>query len=221
MIVDSMTHKEVYQELERDREGVTRWWRHTLASQRRRALKCTKFPMSIWFEHVSPRKVKYLFCTRIFDKRMKNILTGALAIRRTQDGLTFYTTWLDDQMLVNPIVLTPHMMKQYAARCGVNKTGIELARHYFTRNTHGKDSHNQQVVGRSVRYNGEEHQSCCVHEGVLLGQVYDGIYVARTFITYDMCTGLQQKEFDGCRKYILTDRELYEKASEIYSNPYR
>ena len=30
MIVDSMTHEEVYQELEREREAVTRWWRHQL-----------------------------------------------------------------------------------------------------------------------------------------------------------------------------------------------
>ena len=27
MIVDSMTHVEVYAELEKEREAVTRWWR--------------------------------------------------------------------------------------------------------------------------------------------------------------------------------------------------
>lgn len=216
MIVDSMTHEEVYSELEHDRWGMTRWWRHQLEELRRPVMKSTKFPCHFWRDYTSPRKNRYLFFTRIFDKRMKAILTGIGALRRTSDGLTVYTTWLYDQKLIKPMVLTPHMFKQYAARCNVDKKGIDLIRHYFLNNAHGKDSHNQKVVGRSVRYNGEEHQSCCVNEGVLLGQVYGGIYVVRTFITYDMCSGLQQEEFESCRQQILTDREMYDEAIKFY-----
>jgi hypothetical protein len=51
---------------------------------------------------------------------------------------------------------------------------------------------------------------------VLLGQIVDGIYVARTFITYDMCSGLQQKEFEARRGEILTDDEMYEQAKKHY-----
>ena len=36
MLVPSMTHTEVYRELERDREAVTVWWRHHLETLRRR-----------------------------------------------------------------------------------------------------------------------------------------------------------------------------------------
>lgn len=217
MIVESMNHNEVYAELERDREGVTRWWRHQLDSLRRKVLKSNTFPFYCWKEYTSQRKNHYLFFTRIFEKRMKKILTGIGVIRYTKDGLTVYTTWLADQKLISPMVLTPHMFKQYAKRNNVDKSGMELVRHYFTHNAHGKDSHNQSVVGRSVRWNGEEHQSCCVPDGVLLGQVYDGIYVVRTFITYDMCSGLQQREFDACKKEILTDREMYEQARKYYA----
>lgn len=216
MIVDSMTHEEVYQELERDREGVTRWWRHTLASQRRRVLRCKTFPLKLWFEYTSPRKVNYLFFTRIFTKHMRSLLTGIAALRRTSEGLTVYTTWLEDQKLISPMILTPHMFKQYAARCNVEKSGKELVKHYFMHNAHNKNSHDQRVVGKSVRYNDEEHLSCCVNEGVLLGQVYGDIFIARTFITYDMCSGLQEREFESCRKRILTDRELYNAAREFY-----
>ena len=216
MIVDSMTHAEVYAELAKERDAVTRWWRHQLYDQRRRALKCRQFPYHIWREYTSTRKNRYLFFSRIFDKKMRKILTGVAVIRHTSEGLTVYTSWLGDQKLISPMVLTPHMWKRYAERANVQKHGMDLIKHYFMNNPHGKDTDNQKVVGRSVRWNGEVHQSCCVNDGVLLGQIVDGIYIARTFITYDMCSGLQQKEFEAKRGEILTDEEMYKQAREYY-----
>ena len=211
-----MTHEEVYQELERDREAVTTWWRHQLTNQRRRALKCTRFPMHIWREYTSARKNRYIFFSRVFDKHMKTILTGVAVIRHTSDGMTAYTTWLSDQRLISPMVLTPHIWKRYAERAHVEKHGMELVKHYFKSNPHGADSRNQKIVGRSVRWNGEDHLSCCVTDGVLLGQQYGRLFVARTFITYDMCSGLQQQEFETKRKDILTDEEMYQRVRMCY-----
>ena len=211
-----MTHEEVYAELARDREAVTTWWRHQLYDQRRRALKCQQFPYHIWREYTSARKNRYLFFSRVFDKRMKTILTGIAVIRHTSDGMTVYTTWLSDHRLISPMVLTPHMWKRYAERAKVGKHGIELIKHYFLNNPHGKDSDNQRVVGRSVRWNGEDHLSCCVPDGVLLGQQHGDLYIVRTFITYDMTTGMQQAEFEDKRTKILTDREMYERAKMFY-----
>ena len=211
-----MTHAEVYAELAKEREAVTVWWRHQLDDQRRRALKCTRFPMHIWKEYTSPRKNRYLFFSRVFDKHMKRILTGLAVVRYTSEGLAVYTTWLGDQKLISPMVLTPHMWKRYAERVKVDKHGIDLIKHYFLNNPHGKDSDNQKVVGRSVRWNGEDHLSCCVPDGVLLGQQYGWLFVVRTFITYDMTTGMQQAEFEDKRSQIITDREMYERAKMFY-----
>ena len=211
-----MTHEEVYQELAREREAVTRWWRHQLDDQRRRALKCTRFPMHIWKEYTSTRRNRYVFFSRVFNKRMKTILTGVAVIRHTSEGMTVYTTWLSDQRLISPMVLTPHMWKRYAGRTNMDKHGIELIKHYFLNNPHGMDSDNQKVVGRSVRWNGEDHLSCCVPDGVLLGQQHGELYIVRTFITYDMTTGMQQAEFETQRTKILTDREMYERAKMFY-----
>ena len=216
MIVDSMTHAEVYAEIAKEREAVTTWWRHQLEDNRRRALKCTNFPFRIWKEYTSPRKNRYLFFSRVFDKHMKRILTGVVVVRYTSDGLTVYTTWLGGQKLISPMVLTPHMWKRYAERVKVDKHGIDLIKHYFLNNPHGKDSDNQKVVGRSVRWNGEEHLSCCVPQGVLLGQESGKYYLVRTFITYDMTTGMQQAEFADKRSQIITDREMYERAKMFY-----
>ncbi len=213
-----MTHAEVYAELEKEREAVTRWWRHQLDDQRRRALKCRQFPFHIWKEYTSTKKNRYVFFSRVFDKHMKTILTGVAVIRHTSDGLTVYTTWLSDQRLISPMVMTPHMWKRYAERAKVGKHGIELIKHYFLNNPHGKDSDNQRVVGRSVRWNGEDHLSCCIPDGVLLGQQHGELYIVRTFITYDMCTGLQQQEFETQRTKILTDREMYDRVKIFYNN---
>jgi hypothetical protein len=211
-----MTHEEVYQELEREREAVTTWWRYQLNDQRRRALKCQRFPMHIWREYTSTRKNRYVFFSRVFDKHMKTILTGAAVIRHTSDGLTVYTTWLGDQKFISPMVLTPHMWKRYAERANVGKHGADLIKHYFAHNPHGQDTDNQKVVGRSVRWNGEDHLSCCVPDGVLLGQEFDKYYLVRTFITYDMTTGMQQAEFDACRGKIMNDRDIYEHVKLFY-----
>ena len=217
MIVESMTHAEVYKELEREREAVTTWWRCNLANQRRRVLKSTHFPLNLWFDYTSARKNRYLFFTRLFDKKMKRILTGIAVPRLTKDGLNVYTSWLADHKLIFPMVLTPHMFKRYSERAGVEKSGIDLVKHYFIHNLHGKDTRNNRVMAKSVRWNGEDHQACCVNDGVLLGQVVDGIYIVRTFITYDMCGGLQQQEFENCRSQILSDREMYDRAKECYN----
>jgi hypothetical protein len=211
-----MTHEEVYEELAREREAVTVWWRHQLDDNRRRALKWRQFPLKIWRDYTSTRKNRYVFFSRVFDKRMRRILTGAAAIRHTSDGLTVYTTWLGDQKLISPMVMTPHMWRRYAERTGTDLHGIDLIKHYFANNPHGKDSDNQRVVGRSVRWNGEEHLSCCVPDGVLLGQQYGWLFVVRTFITYDMTTGMQQAEFEDKRSQIITDREMYERAKMFY-----
>lgn len=218
MIVDSMTHAEVYAELAKEREAVTTWWRHHLNDQRRRALKCWQFPYHIWREYTSTRKNRYLFFSRIFDKKMRKILTGVAVIRHTSEGMTVYTTWLGDQKLISPMVLLPHVWKRYQdpKRGNVQKSGIDLIKHYFMNNPHGKDSDNQRVVGRSVRWNGEDHLSCCVNDGVLLGQMCGTLFIVRTFITYDMCSGLQQKEFEAKRGEILTDEEMYEQAKKHY-----
>ena len=217
MIGESMTHAEVYKELEREREAVTTWWRCNLANQRRRVLKSTHFPLNLWFDYTSARKNRYLFFTRLFDKKMKRILTGIAVPRLTKDGLYVYTSWLADHKLIFPMVLMPHMFKRYSERVGVEKSGIDLVKHYFIHNSHGKDTRNNRVMAKSVRWNGEDHQACCVNDGVLLGQVVDGIFIVRTFITYEMTSGMQQEEFDRCRAQILNDREMYDRAKECYN----
>ena len=212
MIVDSMTHEEVYKELERDRESMHRWFAHQLDANRRRILKSPKFPVVLWFDHTTPRKNRYLFYCRIFDKHKSKIIVTNVALRSMPDGIAVYMTWPVKNDTIEPMVYLPHVFKQYAlpARCNVKKKGVELIKHFLVRNSRGIDSHNQQVVGKSVRHNGQDHLSCCTDEGILLGHMEGNIYVANTFITYEMCGIAQKKEFEPKRDNIPTDFDIYE-----------
>ena len=211
-----MTHEEVYQELARDRATVSRWWSYKLSAQRRQVMKRLKFPIKLWFEYTSPRRIRYLIFTHIFDRKMKSIMTGLIVPFRTKDGWTTYTTWLSHQHLIPPMVLLPHVWKRYAERCHVDAVGIDLIKHYYERNYTSRDSDDQRAVGRSVRWNGEEHLSCCVPEGVLLGHIHERIFVGRTFITYDMTCGRQREEFEGKRAAIMDSREQHERILTYY-----
>ena len=115
-----MTHEEVYEELARDRETLTTWWRHKLNAQRRRVIKA-QLPLLMWFDYTSPRKVRYLIFTRIFNRKMRGVLTGIATIRHTSEGISVYTNWISEQRLIAPMVITPHAFKRYAERMGVLK----------------------------------------------------------------------------------------------------
>lgn len=211
MIVDSMTHEEVYQELERDRESITRWYYHQMRAQRRRIVKCQRFPLRLWFDHTSPRKVRYLINTVVYEKKGA-FMCAIYALRPATDGTAVYVSWTTGGSEVKPMVHLPHQIKRYAERMNVDKTGIDLIKHFLERCPDGQDNKNQDIVGRSVRYNGEVHLSCCIPDGVLLGQMDGNIYVARTFITYDMCSEEQLEAFEKERSKIVTGIDYYKEA---------
>lgn len=215
MIVETMTNTEVYRELDKERDAVHRWWNAKLDEQRRRVLKSTRFPVCLWFEYTSARKNRYLFTTQIADKKMRHVLTGVFVLKRTNAGITIYETCLWYSRKFEKSVLTPHFWKRYAERARVEKTGIELIKHFVEHNPVGENSRNLKTVGRSVRYNGEDHLTVCISDGVMLGQKKDGIFIVRTFITYDMCTGLQQEFFEDKRKKIELIDSLWN-LPEIY-----
>lgn len=191
MIVHTMTHEEACKEIERDEANVTRWRARQIVGLRRRVLKNTRFPFSRWMEYVSPRKNRYIYYVYITEKHMRRVMAGVIAIRQEDDGLTAYVRWGEDYMVV-----IPHAFKRYAERMGIDKHGIELIKHYFENNLNGKEINDARLVGRSVRWNGDVHKACCVPDGVLLGQVTDTYFIVRTFITYEMCSGIQRQKFD-------------------------
>ena len=102
--------------------------------------------------------------------------------------------------------MMPHVFDRYAdpERGNVRKTGIELIKHFFEHNNYGEISRGDMFSGRSVRYKGRDNIAKCVTDGVLLGEITNNIFVAKTFITYEMATGLQRKEFEKNKGRIIS-----------------
>ena len=203
-----MTDDEVYGEIDRDCENLTRWWYRQLPGMRRRALKARTLPCGVFHEYTSPRRVSYVIYTLINDRHLKKSFTGVMALRRVSGGLMAYQSRLSHHTDVSKAVYTPHMWRRYAERTGTQLTGVALVRRFMERNHYGETTNDVMSFARSVRYNGEDHMASCVTDGVLLGHIVNDMFVVRTFITYDMTTGRQQTEFTQCRDQIGDLREI-------------
>lgn len=193
-----MTHTEVYAELDKDRENVARWFDHQADKYRRRALKTQKFPVTWWLEYTSPRKNRYLIsvtCTRRNYDRFHGLTI--LALKREERGYSVYLSYIGKHSLIRKTVFLQHVFDRYAdpERGNVQKTGIDLIKHFVDHQSSGQVLSNPKLAGRSVRYNGRDHRFVAVNDGVILGDVDNGIFIARTFITYEMATGKQHEEF--------------------------
>ena len=193
-----MTHEEVYAELDKDRENVARWFNHQTDTYRRRALKTQKFPVTWWLDYTSPRKNRYLISVRCIrrDYRRFHGLT-VVALRREDRGYSVYLSYIGMHVFIRKMIFMQHVFDRYAdpERGNVQKTGIDLIKHFVDHQSNGYILTDQRLAGRSVRYNGRDHQFVAVKDGVLLGDVENGIFIARTFITYEMATGKQREAF--------------------------
>ena len=221
MIVQSMTPKEVYRELDADMENITRWWSHKQDELERKALKQTKFPMMTWYEHTTPRKNRYLFLSVVFKRKYRNnSILCTLALQKTSEGTVVHITKLSYQHLPCKMTFLPHAFDRYCQRAAVKKQGIDLIKHFFERNHMGEPTMDERFSGKSVRYKGRDNVCSCFPEGVMLGEYKDDVFVAHTFITYEDATGLQREEFEKKKGMILSPEEISKQAREIYMNNY-
>ena len=214
-----MTHAEAYAELEKDRENVARWYDHQAETYRRKALKTQKFPATWWLDYTSPRKNRYLIsvtCTRRNYDKYHGITT--IALRREERGYSVYLTHINSYSPVKKTVFVPHVFDRYAERANVNKQGMDLIRHFMDHQSGGHVITDQRLAGRSVRYNGRNHKFIAVREGVLLGDMDDGIFIVRTFITYDMATGLQRDKFTKAQDKLFDIEGEIEYSQRFFKN---
>lgn len=209
MIVQSMTPQEVFREIERDVPHVRAWREGNMKAISKRARKMLKFPITVWFDHESPRRNRYLCMSVITDRNFyKKSINVIVALQKAEYGwAVFFFSWSGEKDF-KKMTLLPHVFDRYAERLGIDKTGVELIKHYVSHNLEGWATRDDRFSGRSVRYKGRENLCLSVRDGVLLGESIDRIFVAHTFITYDMATGLQGEAFAQRRDLLMTDDEL-------------
>ena len=224
MIVPSMNPEEVYREIDKDIEEVSDWWsrkRNTLFSI---AKWTVKLPRTTWYEYESSRKNRYLVLSIIMGRKYNDeSMTGLMALQKMEKGFAVYVSKFPWQRIAAPHVFLPHVFDRYhdPDRGNVQKTGIELIKHFMERNSYGEISRGDKFSGRSVRYKGRDNLAKCVTDGVLLGEIVGDIFVAHTFITYEMATGLQREEFEKNKGMILSNEEIMRRAKESWKEELR
>ena len=206
-----MTPEEVYREIDKDIEEVSDWWsrkRKTLFSIAKWTIK---LPRTTWFEYESSRKNRYLVLSIIMGRNYNDeSMTGLMALQKMDKGFAVYVSKFQWQRNACPHVFLPHVFDRYndPDRGNVKKTGIELIKHFMEHNAYGEISRGDKFSGRSVRYKGRDNIAKCVTDGVLLGEITNDIFVAHTFITYEMATGFQREEFEKNKGMILNNDEI-------------
>lgn len=217
MIVETMSHVEVYAELEKDRVNLACYWPHRRDALCKMARRSNRFPIMVWHEYLSPRKVRYLMFAYIGGRNYwKHNAVSIIALHDTANGIHAYVSWIPGMKII-PTSFSPHFFQRYGERMGVEKTGIELIKHFFTQNHTSRDITDKRFMGKSVRWKGYDSLCICTAEGVCMGDVKDGVSMMRTFITYEMAGGIQSGEFDAARKFLKSTDEVI-KESQSLSN---
>lgn len=216
MIVSAMTPDEVYREMELDMPEVSRWWLRQREVLIKRALKMMKFPMNVWYEYKSKRHNRWLVLAMIMGRKYNNTgMTAVVALQKWERGYAIYYTRWPWQVAADRMVIQPHVFDRYGERMKVGKTGIELIKHYIERSPHGESTDNSRFSGRSVRYGGRDNVCLSIRDGVLLGENVNGIFVAHTFITYDMAGGLQKEEFEKNKSKLRSNEQMLKEIREL------
>lgn len=193
MIVESMTHAEVYNELARDLPNLEKWMDRQYNDCRQYALKQDrrKFPLVLVNNYTSPRRIQYGLVVALFSK--KKFIHYAYIMRQTPTGKEVYLCKTYDDSKLPKAVFIPHALKRYAERTGKDRTGEDLVRSMLLHSIDCVASRDQQIGAKSVRYKGDMLTTLCTHEGAFLGKMEGDIFVLNTFITYDMMGGLQKE----------------------------
>lgn len=219
-----MNPEEVYREIDKDMAEVTDWWSRKRKTLFNIAKWTVKLPRTTWYEYESSRKNRYLVLSIIMGRKYNDeSMTGLMALQKMEKGFAVYVSKFPWQRIAAPHVFLPHVFDRYhdPDRGNVQKTGIELIKHFMERNSYGEISRGDKFSGRSVRYKGRDNLAKCVTDGVLLGEIVGDIFVAHTFITYDMATGLQREEFEKNKGMILSNEEIMRRAKESWKEEMR
>ena len=137
MIVQSMNPEEVYREIDKDMAEVTDWWSRKRKTLFNIAKWTVKLPRTTWYEYESSRKNRYLVLSIIMGRKYNDeSMTGLMALQKMEKGFAVYVSKFPWQRIAAPHVFLPHVFDRYhdPDRGNVQKTGIELIKHFMERN---------------------------------------------------------------------------------------
>lgn len=194
MLTERMNYDEMYNECVRDSSNALKWLFHKGIEIRRASLKAKTFPLIVKHTYVSPLRNEWTSFVVITKKIRKfNSYHQILFTRlRTNDGDYCFKISPEEKGVIGLDIFLPHFMKRYAERMHyANLHGQELADKYFLNN----------ITGAYSKAPNKDNEHCmCTHDGVALGELINNrMFVAKTFITYEMAFFTQDPTFQANR----------------------
>lgn len=189
MIVATMREEELIKEVLSDRATAFRFSDTKDQKFRRMVLKSAQLPVRSYCYYTSPIKNKWII---LFEARGKKEIgdlcriTFVCVCNSSHGYYAFMPTITNGKQRL--IMYPPHFFSRFATRCGIDLTGIDLIRRYFTLNS----SYFFEI--KKEKGYSEAYGSC--EEGVAMGVMSGlGSVLFKTFITYDMTKGEQIQSF--------------------------
>ena len=197
-----MTYAEVFAEIDRDLPNLERFLTRQEKMMRRYALKHDRndFPMSLIGKYTSPRRIKYVIIVFLMKRNADYCYYSVSTTRHTPAGKEVFMCKSHENVKMAKVVCLPHAIKRYGERMKFTETGDELIKKMLVRSFNNAFSRDQRLGARCVRYKGDMLYSLSTKDGAFLGKQNGDIFVTKTFITYDMMSGLQLEEFSKHRE---------------------
>lgn len=210
MILQNMTEEELLKEFIEDKENAL----DIICSKRDKILKLEKkatiYPFVTHSVFTTKRKNTWLMLC-IVQKKLKkreDPRCVSIAIADSSWGKFAYTSLLGEDTIVS---YSPHLFSRYAERMNVNKTGIELIKHFFLNNRESvfspfvKTSKTFKGVGQMIMY-------ATSNDGICIGNIQPQKlhYEMRTFISNEMLRG---EQIDLYIEDLVIKKELYDEKS--------
>lgn len=218
MLVDSMTSEEVRNEVMSDVEAVMIKASYLKHTAKRVALKQTKFPCVYIIDWVSPRKNKWLI---VFNLYRRNVHKGGagvtgVCLQKYPKGYAAHRWCIDKYKTSFVSTYLPHFFDRYAERMNIDKTGIDLIKHFICKNISGQQDYTSELSGIQSRDGNVVH--VCHSEGIAMGEEPHALHqIFKTFITYEMAKGKQLDVFIQ-KKNSIPDELTFHKELWYNSN---
>lgn len=196
MLLDTMTYEEIYREAIDDSRNMVDWASHKMKDIQRASFKARKFPLVCVMSHTTPRRNRWTGIVIVNRKMRKAGCSHSIAYTsfHAKEGDIYIklSPKMNGKMGIN--IYTPHFFQRVRERMGIDLYGSELAYRYFRWND----------AGWFCSKPDSDHERClCTPEGISLGEdLNDNMFLARTFIRYDMSLGWQRDAFGELQKRI-------------------
>lgn len=205
MITLTMSIDEVKAQIMRDYVEVMDYSYTKEAAFAKRVKKASVYPVRAYTEYVSKSRNKWLILYEALNRKH----TGQKALMRlvccvnAENGYYAYVPAILNYEVVSLLLLVPHLFRRYSERAGVDKTGLDLIRHYIENNNAFKP----EVVTR----NGKMYLQAASDFGVALGEQFEeGVFLLKTFVSWEETFDDQYALHDPLKAVVANLEDLAE-----------